>query len=152
MGQVPYKLGLVPAKQAPHRPACHSILSALERMVLFIYPLQGSAGGGCEWVDLRRHVDDASIRRPGQMTSWPVLGPAASSPYRAFRLLLEGPTTAGGTGLAQGQGHCLCVSNLELYGYLYRVESCTDSTAGGGTSAAEGAGAVAATGAGPLAA
>ena len=101
-------------------------------------------------MDLRRHRDDASIRRPGQLASWPVVGPAASAPYRAFRLLLEGPTAGagprGGTGGMAGVGiagsashggsasggvdsltrstvgsYNFGISNIELYGYLYRL-------------------------------
>ena len=102
-------------------------------------------------MDLRRHRDDASIRRPGQLASWPVVGPAASAPYRAFRLLLEGPTAGaglrGGTGGMSGVGiaagvashggsasggvdsvtrstvgsYNFGISNIELYGYLYRL-------------------------------
>jgi hypothetical protein len=44
------------------------------------------------WLDLRRHADDTTIRLPGQYGSWPVSGPAACMPFRAFRLLLTGPT------------------------------------------------------------
>ena len=69
------------------------------------------------WVDLRRHVNDASLRKPGQYASWAVLGPAASTPYRAFRLLLEGPTTSATS------PHTFCLSNLELYGYLTRLDA-----------------------------
>ena len=112
-------------------------------------PPQGSAGEGCDWVDLRRHRDDASIRRPGQIASWPVVGPAASAPYRAFRLLMEGPNAAGGrdgtvaakggknpggsgaagevasegraAAIATTEAYNFGVSNIELYGYLYRL-------------------------------
>jgi hypothetical protein len=44
------------------------------------------------WLDLRRHTGDTTIRLPGQYGSWPVGGPAACMPFRAFRLLLTGPT------------------------------------------------------------
>jgi hypothetical protein len=44
------------------------------------------------WLDLRRHADDTTIRLPGMYGSWSVAGPAACMPFRAFRLLLTGPT------------------------------------------------------------
>jgi hypothetical protein len=67
------------------------------------------------WVDLRQHINDASIKMPGQYGSWPVLGPAASLTFRAFRVLLAGPTTSAVS------AHNLCISYLELYGYFYVV-------------------------------
>ncbi len=63
------------------------------------------------WTTLRSHVNDTSISMPGQFASWPVFGHAASAPYRAFRLLLIGPSA--------GDPHTLALSNLELYGYLF---------------------------------
>jgi hypothetical protein len=50
---------------------------------------QGSVDGS-HWVDLRRHVGDATLQLPGQYASWPVTGPAAAVPFRAFRVLLTG--------------------------------------------------------------
>jgi hypothetical protein len=85
-------------------------------------------------VDLRRHIGDATIKMPGQYGSWPVVGPAAAVPFRAFRLVLAGPTTSATS------PYNLCLSHLELYGYFY--------VAGGGegevAAAAEGGGAAAA--------
>lgn len=100
-----------------------------------------------EWVDLRRHTSDNALRKPGQYASWPVLGPAASTPYRAFRFVLTGPTTSSTAPWA------FCLSNLELYGYLTRLDAApaTAAIAGPGVGAgpAEGAGqGLAATGAG----
>ncbi|GBF97048.1 hypothetical protein Rsub_09521 [Raphidocelis subcapitata] len=66
------------------------------------------------WVDLRRHISDASIRLPGQYASWPVSGPASQLPFRAFRLLLTGPTLSATTPWN------FCLSFVELYGYFYR--------------------------------
>jgi hypothetical protein len=65
------------------------------------------------WVDLRRHIGDASIRLPGQYASWPVAGPASQLPFRAFRLLLTGPTLSATTPWN------FCLSFVELYGYFY---------------------------------
>ena len=99
-------------------------------------PHQGSTGDeGSEWVDLRRHIMDGTIRKPGQMASWPVLGPQASVPFRVFRLMLEGPTPAvagsacaadvgsGGSSVGGGSAasYNFSISNLELYGYLHIV-------------------------------
>ncbi len=76
------------------------------------------------WVDLRRHINDASIRLPGQYGSWPVVGPAASLPCRAFRVLLSGPT------LSATDPWNFCLSSMELYGYFYRDEGASsDSSA-----------------------
>ncbi|GAX79048.1 hypothetical protein CEUSTIGMA_g6488.t1 [Chlamydomonas eustigma] len=91
--------------------------------------IQGSSEGS-EWIDLRRHRSDVSIRKPGQSMSWPVLGPAASTPYQSFRILLEGPTADSTASLsysasssvlpaAASKGWNLCISNMELYGYLF---------------------------------
>ena len=116
-------------------------------------PPQGSVSGSSEWVDLRRHRGDTSLRRPGQTASWPVLGPAASAPYRAFRLLLEGPTAgsaaasatavaAGATGTAKASPAAaavafnFCISNLELYGYLHRLEAVVAPALGDGANIA----------------
>jgi hypothetical protein len=66
-------------------------------------------------VDLQQHINDATIKMPGQYGSWPVLGPAASVPLRAFRLLLAGPTTS------TVSPHNLCITHLELYGYFYQA-------------------------------
>ena len=114
-------------------------------------------------MDLRRHRGDTSLRRPGQTASWPVLGPAASAPYRAFRLLLEGPTAgsaaagvpgtstssaaaaaafkAGTAGAntpspASAAAFNFCISNLELYGYLHRLEAVVAPAMGDGANVA----------------
>lgn len=58
------------------------------------------------WLDLRRHTDDTTIRLPGQYGSWPVAGPAACMPFRAFRLLLTGPTQVGLLCLQHERGKC----------------------------------------------
>lgn len=67
------------------------------------------------WLDLRRHCNDATIRLPGQYGSWPITGPAASMPFRAFRLLLLGPTQSSSNPWA------FCLSYWELYGYFYKL-------------------------------
>ena len=69
------------------------------------------------WVDIQRHRNDSTLKRPGQYASWPVLGPASSVPYRAFRVLLEGPTAS----VMQPPQYNLCLAFFELYGYLYRL-------------------------------
>ena len=51
---------------------------------------------------------------PGQQAAWPVGGHAAAVPYRYFRVLLVGPNPE-----AANPRH-VCLSSLELYGYLYR--------------------------------
>lgn len=74
------------------------------------------------WLDLRRHADDTTIRLPGQYGSWPVSGPAACMPFRAFRLLLTGPTQV-----------CVCVLMMRsCLGQLPRVHvrGCSQVPAG----------------------
>ncbi len=66
------------------------------------------------WVDLKRHANDTTIKVPGQYASWPVIGPAAAVPYRAFRLLLTGPNASPNPATR----NTFSLSNLELYGYL----------------------------------
>lgn len=68
------------------------------------------------WLDLRRHDNDGSIRLPGQYASWPVSGPAAALPFRAFRLLLLGPTQSATNPWA------FCLSHFELYGYFFKLD------------------------------
>eukprot|EP00798_Chlamydomonas_sp_ICE-L_P011410 gene11410-12116_t len=65
------------------------------------------------WCDIQRHRKDTTIKRAAQYASWPVLGPAASVPYRYFRLLLEGPTTS------PTNPNNMCLAYFELYGHLY---------------------------------
>ena len=60
---------------------------------------------------------------PGQQAAWPVGGHAAAVPYRYFRVLLVGPNPE-----AANPRH-VCLSSLELYGYLYRSSGSSD---GGG--------------------
>ncbi|GFR52255.1 hypothetical protein Agub_g14789, partial [Astrephomene gubernaculifera] len=68
------------------------------------------------WVDLKRHSNDTSIKLPGQYASWPVIGPAAAVPYRAFRLLLTAPNASPNSASRLN----FCLSNLELYGFLHK--------------------------------
>jgi hypothetical protein len=75
------------------------------------------------WLDLRRHLSDSTIRLPGQYGSWPISGPVASMPFRAFRLLLLGPTQSHSNPWA------FCLSHWELYGYFYKLSS-TSAAAG----------------------
>jgi hypothetical protein len=85
------------------------------------------------WLDLRRHLSDSTIRLPGQYGSWPISGPAASMPFRAFRLLLLGPTQSHSSPWA------FCLSHWELYGYFYKLgslSSAADSRPEGAAAAA----------------
>ena len=79
--------------------------------------VQGS-NDGSSWVDLRRHIDDRRLGKPGQYASWPVVGRASAVPYRMFRVLLIGPNLE-----AQNPRH-VCLSFFELYGYFYREAAC----------------------------
>mmetsp|Transcript_524 Transcript_524/g.1835 ORF Transcript_524/g.1835 Transcript_524/m.1835 type:complete len:234 (-) Transcript_524:34-735(-) len=62
------------------------------------------------WTDLRVHKADPSIHQPGQDAAWPVFGKAARTPYRCFRLVLQGPS--------YNSQHHMAISGLELYGYF----------------------------------
>lgn len=84
------------------------------------------------WVDLRRHIGDATLKLPGQYASWPVSGPASHMPFRAFRLLLAGPTLSATTPWN------FCLSQVEFYGYFFRAGG-----GGGAGSAASSGGSVA---------
>lgn len=77
--------------------------------------LQGSTDGQV-WVDLRRHIDDRRLSKPGQYASWPLVGRATAVPYRIFRVLLIGPNPE-----AQNPRH-VCLSYIELYGYFYAAK------------------------------
>ncbi|KAF5828541.1 hypothetical protein DUNSADRAFT_17460 [Dunaliella salina] len=73
--------------------------------------LQGSMDGVL-WTDLRKHINDRSIKKPAQYASWPVIGSAAQAAYRMFRLLLLGPTTS------RERPYNFPLTYIELYGYL----------------------------------
>ncbi|PNH11217.1 BTB/POZ domain-containing protein [Tetrabaena socialis] len=79
------------------------------------------------WADLKRHTSDTTIKVPGQYASWPVIGPAAAVPYRAFRLLLTGPNASPNPAARQN----FSLSNLELYGYLHKGGSGSGSGSAG---------------------
>jgi hypothetical protein len=85
------------------------------------------------WVDLKRHIGDSSVRLPGQYASWPVSGPASHMPFRAFRLLLAGPTLSATTPWN------FCLSHVEFYGYFFRAEDSEGGGGGGGAAATAGA-------------
>ncbi|KXZ51612.1 hypothetical protein GPECTOR_12g576 [Gonium pectorale] len=89
--------------------------------------LQGSQDLGT-WVDLKRHSNDTAIKLPGQYASWPVIGPAAAVPYRAFRLLLTAPNASPNPASRNN----FCLSNLELYGFLHKGGNAATNGAGGG--------------------
>ncbi|KAH9297739.1 hypothetical protein KI387_029421 [Taxus chinensis] len=75
------------------------------------WSLQGSLDGQ-HWTDLRVHISDQTICRPGQFASWPIHGANAYLPFRFFRVALTGPTTSS------SNPWNLCVCYLELYGYF----------------------------------
>ena len=75
---------------------------------------QGS-NDGLTWTSLRQHVDDRTIRMPGQYASWPVAGAGASHPYSQLRIRLNSPTAS-----PNGSSRNLCLSFIELYGYLFQ--------------------------------
>ncbi|KAG2483203.1 hypothetical protein HYH03_017937 [Edaphochlamys debaryana] len=106
------------------------------------------------WVDLKRHAGDTSIKLPGQYASWPVIGPAAAVPYRAFRLLLTAPNASPNP----ASRHNLCLSNLEFYGFLHKgggaaaaatAAAATAAESGAASGSGAEAGAAAAAGAAP---
>ncbi len=86
-------------------------------------------------MDLKRHANDTTVKVPGQYASWPVIGPAAATPYRAFRLLITGPNASPNP----ASRHNFCLSNVEFYGFMYK-----GSGAGGWTASAAAAATVAA--------
>lgn len=70
--------------------------------------LQGS-NDGKNWVDLRRHVHDYTIKFTGAWGSWPVL---TDKSYKIFRVLKTGPNASA------THPDILCLSSIELYGIL----------------------------------
>ncbi|XP_078430629.1 BTB/POZ domain-containing protein isoform X2 [Wolffia australiana] len=64
------------------------------------------------WTNLRVHENDQSICKPGQFSSWPVIGPSALLPFRFFRIITTGPTADASNPLN------LCICFIELYGYF----------------------------------
>lgn len=98
-----------------HQLSCNYYVIRHDDSMDFIrhWALQGSVDLRT-WVDLRRHTNDSSIRKPGQYAAFPVSGPAASFPYRAFRVILTGPTASPTVPWN------FCLSYFELYGYLYK--------------------------------
>ena len=77
------------------------------------YFVQGSNDGKA-WVTLRSHVNENTVKLPGQYASWPVTGHAALFPYQMFRLLLTGPNS--------GAHNNICLSYIEFYGYFLAPE------------------------------
>ncbi|KAA6424504.1 MAG: hypothetical protein FRX49_05716, partial [Trebouxia sp. A1-2] len=75
--------------------------------------MQGSNDGKA-WVTLRSHVNENTVKLPGQYASWPVTGHAALFPYQMFRLLLTGPNS--------GAHNNICLSYIEFYGYFLARE------------------------------
>lgn len=105
------------------------------------WALQGSEDGAT-WVDLRKHINDTTLKLPGQYASWPVGGPYSSVPYRYFRIFLsvtESEKIVNKQGLVRKDSNLspsrckqspreamaidtkverICLSNIELYGSL----------------------------------
>jgi hypothetical protein len=104
-----------------YRP-CRVFASTFSPLLLTALSMQGS-NDLAHWLDLRRHLHDSTIRLPGQYGSWPISGPAASMPFRAFRLLLLGPTQSNSSPWA------FCLSHWELYGYFYKLSSSVPAAA-----------------------
>ncbi|CAN6463896.1 unnamed protein product [Victoria cruziana] len=75
------------------------------------WSLEGSLDGE-KWTTLRSHENDQTICKPSQFASWPVNGPNALLPFRFFRIILTGRTTAN----SSPWNFCICF--LELYGYF----------------------------------
>eukprot|EP00884_Botryococcus_braunii_P002666 jgi/Botrbrau1/123/Bobra.0022s0109.1 len=78
------------------------------------WALQGSNDGKM-WTDLRKHVNDSTIRMVGQYASWP-LPVTGHPPFRMFRILLLGPNASPGS-----RKDTIALSGWELYGYLSRA-------------------------------
>uniref|UniRef100_A0A6U9RRN1 BTB domain-containing protein n=1 Tax=Picocystis salinarum TaxID=88271 RepID=A0A6U9RRN1_9CHLO len=73
--------------------------------------LEGSEDGEV-WLELSRHVDDRTLKKSGQYASWPICHPISTISCSSFRLVLTGPSSF------ESRAEELCLSNLELYGYL----------------------------------
>jgi len=66
-----------------------------------------ASNDGANWVILRRHVNDESIKRKGQVCSWPV---DCADFYCKFRILMTGPNS--------NDHNYLVLSGFEVYGEL----------------------------------
>lgn len=73
--------------------------------------LEGSEDGEV-WLELSRHVNDRTLKKPGQYATWPICHPISTLSCSSFRLVLTGPSSS------ESRAEELCLSNLELYGYL----------------------------------
>ncbi|KAK4348915.1 hypothetical protein RND71_031670 [Anisodus tanguticus] len=82
------------------------------RSFIRCWNFQGSLDGK-SWTNLRVHVNDQTICKPGQFASWPITGPNALLPFRFFRVLMTAPTTDD-----TNPWNC-CICFLELYGYFH---------------------------------
>ena len=85
--------------------------------------LQGSKDG-VDWVELTRHEGDATFTLPGQYASWPVVGAAATIPYRRFRVCsIDHPNASSSTsgGGNVHAGYKVYLSYMELYGNFYHM-------------------------------
>ncbi|KAL6982604.1 hypothetical protein U1Q18_015992 [Sarracenia purpurea var. burkii] len=73
---------------------------------------QGSLDGK-NWTNLRVHKNDETMCKPGQFSSWPIIGPNGLLPFRCFRVVLTAPTTDD----SNPWNFCICF--MELYGYFH---------------------------------
>ena len=69
---------------------------------------------GVNWVTVRTHTNDTSLKEPGSTASWPLSPPTDGDSWRHVRILQNGKN-------ASGQTHYLSVSGFELYGSVVDV-------------------------------
>ena len=80
--------------------------------------LQGKNGDGDDWVDLKRHDNDASLSIVHSVAYWPLGGDnVTKTTYRQFRILQHGKNSTG-------DDHLMCFG-IELYGALLDVSTAT---------------------------
>ena len=67
--------------------------------------------GGEEWVVIKEHSDDTTLRQCGQSHTWMLFGLAEHVSFRRFRIRMTGPDSSGRS------WHIKC-SCFEIFGYL----------------------------------
>ena len=74
--------------------------------------LQGKNGDGDDWVELKRHDNDASLAETKHSVAyWPLGGEnVTKTAYRHFRIMPHGKNSSG--------DDCLMCFGIELYGTL----------------------------------
>jgi hypothetical protein len=81
------------------------------------WSLQGKSGDGDEWVELKRHDNDASLATTTyySVAYWPLVGEnVTKTAYRQFRIIQHGQNAYGYDGL-------FCCG-IELYGTVMQEE------------------------------